>query len=56
MKWESGLELHSPNKRMDAEEMQVHIKGRLSAKLECKHKTSGMTNYKQDPLVSFELL
>lgn len=56
MKQESGMELSNPSKRIDAEDMQADIKGRLSANLECKHKTLGMTNYKQDLLLPFELL
>lgn len=50
------MELSDPNKRMDVEVMQACIKGTLSAKPECKRKTLGMTNYKQDVLLPFELL
>lgn len=52
----SGMELSNPKKKMDAEEIQAHLEGRLSPKLEYKHKTLGTTYYKEDALLPFELL
>lgn len=56
MKQEGGMELSNSQKRMDLEDMEAPIKGRLCTKLECKHKILGMKNYKQEPLLPFELL